>query len=180
MRTRRPRCKKTSKRWARSASKSSSTWACSSRPFYSYSMQFFLVCFLQLPLNLSAGVQHSASVQYPNPPCDLQVLSRLTIWLVQPEIQHCALPPPCVQQCVDPEFALVAQPSNLHVPCAPCLPQRPRLITAVLQPSTLHSFLVCTCLPHLPRTEAAVVHRSCNSSQEQNPLPPCGLQRPRA
>ena len=48
-------------------------------------------------------------------------------------------------------------PSDLHHPCAPCLPQRPRAAARVLQPSMMLSFVLPSpCLKHSPRACAAV------------------------
>ena len=68
------------------------------------------------------------------------------------------------------------QPSNWHVPFAPCLVQKPRATARVLQPSILHTFLLLPCLPHRPLLCAAVLQLS----REQTPLPPCFLHTPRA
>ena len=133
---------------------------------------------------LHCQLQHSGSVQQPYPPCDLQVKSLLTILLVQPEIKHGPAPPPCLAQrplrlevVVQPAtehgfwfpppcflqsgdarlYALVMQPSNWHVPLAPCLTQRLRACASVVQPFTLHTFVLPPlCLPHLPLALTAV------------------------
>ena len=149
---------------------------------------YLLVCFLQLPPALNAGVRHpDGCAQKPNPPCFLQSLSLLTDLEVHSAIQHALrpllclpqrpfsaevvvqlatehglLPPlPCLPQCLDPDCALEVQPSNWHVPLAPCFTQTPRALARVLQPSILHTFLLPPpCLPHLPLALAAVAQLS--------------------
>ena len=98
--------------------------------------------------------------------------------VVQPATEHgFFLPPPCLKQCEDPEFALLEHPSNLHGPHAPCLPQTPRARASVAQPSSLHTFLLPpSCLPHRPLAWTALVQLR----KEQIPLPPCLLHTPRA
>ena len=66
---------------------------------------------------------------------------------------------------------------NLHVPRAPCLSQTPRALARVVQPSSLHTFLLPPpCFQHRPLFWTAVVHLLT----EQNPSAPCLPQSPRA
>ena len=138
----------------------------------------------------------SEYVQYPLPPCILQVFHFvLTITLVQPPgpppcfvqrplrrevvvqpaTEHGLFQPPCLPQCADPGCALVVHPANLHVPHAPCLAQTPRALARVVQPSSLHTFLLPPpCLPHRPLARTALVHLL----NEQNPSAPCLPQSP--
>ena len=54
-------------------------------------------------------------------------------------------------QCWNPCVALVVQPPNWHVPCAPCLAQRLRALARVVQPFIVHTFVLPPlCLPHPP------------------------------
>ena len=81
--------------------------------------------------------------------------------------------PPCLKQCWNPVFALVVHPLVAHVPCAPCLVQRPRATARVSQSFTLHSFVLPPpCLAHLPLLCAAVLQLP----NEQNPYAPCFAQ----
>ena len=126
----------------------------------------------------------------------------LLLLLVQPEMKHLGMPPPCLQQSplraegvVQPDtehglFLLppcllqcvsftdgkpVVQPAVWHFPFAPCFTQRLRAAASVLQPSFLHTFFLRPpCLPHLPLAAAGVVQKS----QEQTAL--CLRQSPRA
>ena len=88
--------------------------------------------------------------------------------------------PPCLWQYGELRLiALVMQPSTWHVPLAPCLPQTPRAIANVVQPSVVHAFLLPPpCLLHVPfAADAAVV---LQPPKEQNPKAPCFTQSPQA
>ena len=83
---------------------------------------FIVVCFVQFPPHLIAGVKHlpatisppsSEYAQYPLPPCAEQVFNLLTILLVQPSNTHSGAPPPCLTQRVL-RLEVVVQPATEH------------------------------------------------------------------
>ena len=111
------------------------------------------------------------------PPCLAQRPLRAE-GVVQSATEHgFFLLPPCLSQCDSlVDLKPVVQPANWHFPNAPCFLQRLRACARVLQPISLHAFVLPPpCLPHLPLRTAAVVHRS----QEQTGLALCLLQTPR-
>lgn len=107
--------------------------------------------------------------------------------------------PPCLKQC---SSLVLLHPASLHHPQAPpCLRQRPRAFTRVLQRIMLHAFVLpLPCLTHNPLAAAAVVqllnrpifwapcfvHRAVLRAPlsqppvEQNTRAPCVQQSPRA
>ena len=73
------------------------------------------------------------------------------------------------------DFNLVVQPAAWHIPYAPCFVRRLRAFASVLQPSSLHTFLLLPpCLEHLPVDTAPEVHPSA----VQNPFAPCFTHSP--
>ena len=83
------------------------------------------VCCWQVPPFLSGGVQQSASAQYPFPLCLWQVkmVPRILL-LVQPEMKHLGILPPCLQHSLL-RSALAVQLATEHgLPLfPPCLMQ---------------------------------------------------------
>ena len=83
----------------------------------------------------------------------------------------------CLEQFLEPAFAVAPHLLVAHMPCPLCLRQRPRNCASVSQPFTLHSFLPSPpCLAHLPLLATAVLQLA----KEQNPRAPCFAQSPRA
>ena len=112
----------------------------------------FRICAVPVVAVRSAGLPHvsyhhvgaAANTHSPGPPpCLWQRPLALEV-VVQSAMEQSSFffPPPCFLQYGDEDCALVVHPANLHVPYAPCLAQTPRAAARVVQPSSLHTFLL--------------------------------------